>query len=399
MFSTKRSIFLTLFVTVLFNSSGMAFYSYFPRFLLDFGLSRITIQLITTIIPFNSFIFPPLIGKLSDRFQNRYIFFVFGAIGMAFVFLSMHFFNNISYLIIGLFIFGFFSGCSMTSYVYYQELIVNDPKFISYYNAMVVMGWFLGSQIGGIFIEFFGISNLFILLVIISFLSIPFVLVIKEDRVIVLKNFEREISKRQGASNVLGRDEDPDISKSIYFALFFRNFGVRPLMAILTILMMFHIYNDIEIGFLIGINPLVQIVLMILIGRIISDKNVKLFMIIGYLLTAIIIFGYIFSIDFIGFLLYQIMVSFSYALFYSATHVYIAEKTTPDNKGKYIGYANSSFYLGSFLGGLFFSGLLSLNPDYYSIMWYMIMFPVLSALIILIKFPNFKANEIKNQTN
>ncbi len=374
----------------------MAFYTYFPRFLQYNGLPKITIQLITTIIPFNSFLFPPIIGKLSDKFQNRYTFFVLGGIGNSIIFFIMVFVNNLSFLVIGMFIYGFFSGCGLTTFFLYQELVVNDPKFISYYNAMMVMGWFVGAQLGGIFIQIYSIINLFVFLSINSFIIIPFVILIGEDREFILKYFEEEKNRRVSTSFIQEENnkDSPNISKSIYYALYFRNFGVRPLMAILAIIIAFHINNDAEIGFLVGINPLIQIVLMILIGRIIADKNMKGFMIIGYILTAFTIFGYIISTDFLGFLFFQIMVSFSYALFYSATHVYIAKKTSPQNKGKYIGYANSSFYLGSFLGGLFFSLLLSFNSDYFTIMYVMIIFPLLSSLIILVKFPKLPKSDI-----
>ena len=70
-------------------------------------------------------------------------------------------------------------------------------------------------------------------------------------------------------------------------------------------------------------------------------------------------------------------------MFWTATQVYIARNTTPENKGKYVGYANSSFYLGSFLGGLYLTYLLYVSNDYYSAFWFMIIWPGISALIIL----------------
>ena len=73
-------------------------------------------------------------------------------------------------------------------------------------------------------------------------------------------------------------------------------------------------------------------------------------------------------------------------MFWNASVIYIAQKTTPINKGKYIGYANSSFYLGSFIGGLFFSSLLIFNPDYYIVGIPMIIFPIVSVLSISLKF-------------
>jgi MFS family permease len=109
-------------------------------------------------------------------------------------------------------------------------------------------------------------------------------------------------------------------------------------------------------------------------------------LIIGFSLSVAAIIGYMLSTDFLGFLLSQFMISGSFALFWNATQIYIAQKTTPMNKGKYLGYANSSFFSGGFLGGLFFSLLLSFNPSYYAFMWIMLFFPLISTLGILLKF-------------
>ena len=117
----------------------------------------------------------------------------------------------------------------------------------------------------------------------------------------------------------------------------------------------------------------------------------------GYFLCSIAILGYILATDFFGFLLSQIMISTSFALFWNTTQIYIAQRTHPQNKGKYLGYANSSFFSGGFLGGLFFSLLLSFNPNYYAFMWIMMIFPLISTTIIATRFNN-KQN-ITNSTN
>ncbi|MFX0060457.1 MAG: MFS transporter, partial [Candidatus Heimdallarchaeota archaeon] len=103
--------------------------------------------------------------------------------------------------------------------------------------------------------------------------------------------------------------------------------------------------------------------------------------------SAITIFGWIIATDFWSFLLYQITVSLSYAMFYTATQIYVNKHTTPKNKGKYIGYLQMSSQMGSFTGGLTFSLLLVIySGDYYAAMWFMIAFPIVSTLIILFKF-------------
>ena len=106
----------------------------------------------------------------------------------------------------------------------------------------------------------------------------------------------------------------------------------------------------------------------------------------GYILSAATIMGYILSNNFIAFLIDQVLLSCSFKVFWNATQTYITKKTTPQNKGNYIDLANSSFFTGSFLGGFFFSIILIFNSNYYEILWIMIIFPLISAFSILLKF-------------
>jgi MFS family permease len=364
----------------------MALYSYLPPYLLGVGTDRSITQIIISILPLTAFLFPPIIGRISDKIQNRYYFILFGAIGVILIFFSLVFFQNIVYITISLVIYGFLSSCYGIINILFQEIVENDSHYISYLNSMVVVGWFIGAQFGGIFIEIYGINAIFYFFFFTSLLNIIFIVFIQENRNLIIERYIKSSSESSSLSKFDNRLGKNPISRTIYIALFFRNFGLRPIISIIAILMDFHLKSDIEIGFLIGINPLIQIILTLIIGRIINRNNLKLIMIIGYILSSITILGYILSIDFFGFLISQIIISFSYAMFWNASVIYIAQKTTPINKGKFVGYANSSFFCGSFVGGLFFGLLLNINPDYYIVGIPMIIFPLISAFSILLKF-------------
>ncbi|TFF98728.1 MAG: MFS transporter [Promethearchaeota archaeon] len=389
MIHSRKLTYLILGIVLLFNIIGMTIYSYLGRYLQYLGTEKIFIQIIVTLIPLSSFIFPPIFGKLSDRLQNRKIFILIGGVSLPIIYLLFIFIQNLTFIIILVLLYGVSSSLLGLSFILFQEIVFNDQSYISYYNSMVVLGWFLGAQLGGIFIDIYGIQNLFLFLLVFSFINLGLLVFLEEERDIIIEGFEN-YEAQQKKLNLLIEDGEFPLNTSIYYALLFRNFGIRPIMSILTIIMAFHLSSDSEIGFLIGFNPLIQFFLMILMGKLISVKNQKIFMVIGYLLSSIVIFGYIISIDFFSFLFFQILVSFSYSMFWSATHFYIAQNTTPRNKGKYISLANSSFYLGSFSGGLFFSGLLLVNSDYYVAMIPLIFFPLLSALIIILKFRNLE---------
>ena len=380
--SFKKSISLILLSVLLVNSIGMAVYTYVPPYLSYLDIDLANIVLIVTILPLNSVIFPPILGSFSDKLQKRKIFFLIGGLGLIFTFILLIFIKNIILIILLLILYGLCSSSYGLIYVLFQELILNNKEFISYYQAIVALGWFTGAFIGGIFIDFFGIDNLFIFLLIFALLNSLILLLINENRERIMELYSTHKNSNLFSENT----QKADISFSIYVSLFFRNFAIRPILSVLAIIMAFSIASESQIGFLVSFNPIIQFFLMILIGRVINENNLKKILILGYFLNALVIIGYIISSGFLDFLTFQIIISLSYSMFWNATQIYIAQRTKPSNKGRYMGYATTSFYLGSFLGGLFFSSLISIFIDIYIAMLFLIIFPVLSGGIIWIKF-------------
>jgi MFS family permease len=369
-----------------------------PKYILYFGIEKPLMQLIITIFPLTAFLFPPLYGYFSDKFQNRFIFIVFGTIGLNFAFLFLFLIQDLILMVVFLFLFGFFMASSNLFMTLFAELVGDNKRLISYYNAIIVAGWFIGAQFGGVFIDIYGIEKIFLFILIISLPTIIFVVFIREHRSLIIESYNNRQNKDTNDLFFNNSEYESPISQSIYYGLFFRNFSIKPIMPILAILMSYHLGSDTEIGFLIGINFFLQFFQMLLIGQIISIKNIKSFMIIGYSLSAISIFGYIISNNFWSYLFFQILVSFSYSMHWAATTIYIAQNTTPKNKGRYMGYANTSVFSGSFIGGLFFSLLLTLNSDYYVVMYFLIFFPGISTITILLKFkPNHNFNNHKKR--
>lgn len=386
MILSKKSVILTLISVLIASISGMGVFAYFPRYLLNLNINIILIQLILTFFMFTTVVFPPLLGKFSDNVQRRSIFFKIGAIGVNITFFILSFTFNLIFIIILLLIYGFFGAFATLKFVLFSELVESDNRFIAYFAAIMALGWFLGAFLCGIYVDIFGIEFFFQFLLIISLINTSVIIFIKENRSLIIERYENQNNKSLNNSNLIEQEEIAPISRSIYPSLFFRNLGVRPILIILAILMFFHLSSDTEIGFLIGINFLIQFFLNILIGHIITDKNLKWIMIIGYLLSAITIFGWIISTNFWSFLLFQILISLSFSMFSTATQIYISQNTTPKNRGKYMGFMSTSSQLGTFAGGLMFTLLLVVYSDYYTAMWFMVALPTVSALIILVKF-------------
>ena len=386
MILSKRSVILILISSFLINTAAMVVFTYTSTYLLDLGTDKSLMQLIVSIFPLTAFLFPPLYGFLSDKYQNRIMFLLFGTIGMFFAFLMLSLTRDLIFTTLFLFLFGFFMASSNISFTLYSELVEDDKKYISYYNAMIVAGWFVGAQFGGIIIDIYGIENIFLLVLLISLPNIICVVFIRENRSLILESYNNRVNKKLNGLNRNDTEVEKSISKSIYYGLFFRNFSIKPIMPILALIMISYLSSRSEVGFLIGINFFLQFFLMLLAGKIITSKNVKIFMVMGYALSSLTIFGYIIATNFLIYFFFQLIFAFSYSMHWAATIVYIAQNTTPKNKGQIMGYANASVFSGSFVGGLFFTLLLSFNPGYYIAMSFMMIFPIISVVVISLKF-------------
>ena len=385
MILSKKSAILLLISVFLTSTAAMFVYTYVPKYILNLGLERPLMQLIVSIFPLTAFIFPPLFGFYSDKLQKRRVFIISGAIGISCAFLMLSLTKNLILIVILVFLFGLFMALSNISFVLYTELVEDDKKLISYYNATIVAGWFTGAQSGGIYIDLYGIENIFVFLLLISLPTILFVVFIRENRSLILERYRVKGDNNINALNIIQPVEENEISKSIYYGLFFRNFSIKPIMPILAIVMGVYINSDTEIGFLIGVNFFLQFFQMLAAGKIITNKNIKSIMISGYFLSSVTILGFILASNFWMFFFFQILFSFSYSMHWAATIVYITQKTTPKNKGQILGYANASVFSGSFIGSLFFSLLLVFNPSYYIAMYFMLLFPIVSVVIIFLK--------------
>jgi MFS family permease len=364
--------------------AAMMVIAFIPQYLTSLGTPTPILQLIMTIFLSTLFIFPYFLGKYSDKIQNRLYFIIIGTAGMILTPFLLLFTTNLILITILLFIFGFFASAFTLFFTLYSELVQNNSKWISYYNAITALGWFTGVQVAGVFIEIYDITIVFLLSFIAMLISLIFVIFIKEDRQVILNSAKenRTIDVNNSRNNF---ENETLISKSIYYGVFFRSFGIQPILAILVVIMHIHLTNDIEIGFLIGLNPLLQFFLMIGLGMLVTDKNHKIFMILGYALSIFVILGFLFASDFWGYLLSQFLVAFSFSVYWIATITYISKNSTPRNKGSYIGIANSSSFAGNTVGGLFFGFLLALaNEDYYIAMYFMMIFPIIAIIIILL---------------
>ena len=147
MILSKRSVILILLSILVLNTAGIGLVIYLPKYLEYLGIEKPVMQLVMTIFPLTLFVFPPLLGKLSDKIQNRILFIIIGAFGAVLSFVLFLFTQNLFLIVTLSRLYGFFGAVFRIIFTLYAELVDNNIRYISYYNAVSTCGWFLGSQL------------------------------------------------------------------------------------------------------------------------------------------------------------------------------------------------------------------------------------------------------------
>jgi len=158
----KNSVILILIAITIIYFSAMIIVAYIPKYLQNLNAPEPIIQLTRSIFMATLFIFPPFIGKLSDRIQKRFLFVLIGTIGMIGILFLLLFTKDLIIINILLFIFGFFASSFTILFTLYVEMVQNDPKKIARYNAFLAIGWFLGVLSGGMLNAIYGIEYMFV---------------------------------------------------------------------------------------------------------------------------------------------------------------------------------------------------------------------------------------------
>ncbi len=132
MIISKRSVIFILGTVFFIYLAIMMLYTYLPQYLKFIGTESPIITLTMTFAMSTFFIFPPLLGRYSDKIQNRIYFIFIGPIGMLITLALLLFTTNIIIINILLFIFGFFTSFITIYLTLFSELVQNDKKWISY---------------------------------------------------------------------------------------------------------------------------------------------------------------------------------------------------------------------------------------------------------------------------
>ena len=120
---TKSSIILILIAIIIIYFSAMIIVAYLPKYLQHLNAPEPIIQLTRSIFMATLFIFPPIIGNLSDRIQKRFLFVLIGTIGMIGTLFLLLITKDLIMISILLFIFGFFASSFTILFTLYVEMV------------------------------------------------------------------------------------------------------------------------------------------------------------------------------------------------------------------------------------------------------------------------------------
>ncbi len=341
---------ITPLVVFFYQFAYGGYITFFARFLSNLGFIPSTISYLAILFPLALMIFGPIWGRVSDKRGERKGLLTSGTLLTAFIFISMVFIVPESkYLVIPLF-FGYgavsISNVTLTIAIYADEN-QGDPKKLAVLNSTTSAGQASGAFCFGILLQTFNIQLFGVWCGILTLISFCLALSLIKDR----SDFPKVI-------NQIPKQKIPKEFLVLLVSVFFRYVGIFAVFSVSSNIMALRGLNEIEIGFLLGLNTFSQIFLMLIAGRLLRKFSFKTMYMTGAILSALTLFLFAYAFDFWTFVISQVVLAISYAALYSAILFYIEANTTRSNRGHYTGFMKSAMYLGHVAGNTLFATLL-----------------------------------------
>ncbi|MFX1344791.1 MAG: MFS transporter [Promethearchaeota archaeon] len=357
----------TLVIAVFFAGiSGYAYFAFLPVFLTSKGFSEGEIIFILTWMGVGMAIFSWFFGRISDKTGRRKLFFIIALFSQIIVFLLLNLSNNIIFHCILNFVRGSLLGMGTpASDALFAEIVERSNKKkhimadlgtievtgtqLSLLSAVKSTGWAVG-VLGSSFVIFiFGAGSLVLFLIITTVIALLFAIPVQDvnKEELLKKEIESEIVKEEliiqdleyGESN--SRRKRAKVKFLLFITVFFRQFGVIAFLQILSLIL----YDaDISIGLTgvaIALNPILQILAMVIMGRLIDNPKIseKLMLAVGFTLSALTLFAYSggsVTKNITFFILGQVCLGFSWGCIYTGALKYIMNRA-PLDRAFYMG--------------------------------------------------------------
>ncbi|MHA2281835.1 MAG: MFS transporter [Promethearchaeota archaeon] len=374
--SEEKSHFInkfSLIIAVFFAGiAGYAYFAFIPLFLESKGFTDPQIIFVLLWMGVGMAVFSWFFGKISDKTGRRKLFFISALILQIVVFLLLNLNNHIIYFCILNFFRGSLLGMRMpASNALFADIVEksNEKKEmdvtlgtieltgtqLSLLSATKSTGWAIGVLGSSFVVTIFGVGSLILFLIITTAISLIFAIPIrdvKKEDSFTKESIENKEPKRKRAK----------VKTLLFITVFFRQFGLIPFLQIISRILK---NADIPIGlagFVIALNPILQVVAMVINGRIIDKPKIseKSMLAFGFILSALTLFCYSGGSatgNIFLFILGQICLGFAWGCIYTGAVKYIVNRAPLDR----------AFYMGIWITDLQIAKIISYN--FFAFLW------------------------------
>ncbi len=347
-------------------------------YMIDLGANLFHVGLLSTLRGIAAVSFSPIWGILSDR-KDRKSYLILSSFISLIVLLFYPTASTVILLMVLVFIFSLANaGFNPIATALSSESSEKRGIEISFFNSALAAGNFTSRVMMGVFLIWISVRvSLWLFALVFAFSIIPLFFIKERER---NPKFAR---KRNFLMNV----EDFHLMKnnglwSVYIASFMRQAGTSGWLSLIAVYLVYAVkLSPSTVGFISGLNPLVQIFSTLYFAKLVEKRNAKQVMIVGMLLSALSPFLLAIVKNSIGASIAFGILGLGYGAFISGTTTYISFATPSDLRGRFMGLFSSSRSMGSIVGPLVAGGVATIL-GYKFMFFLMVAFEIASFFVI-----------------
>jgi MFS family permease len=344
-----------------------------------------------------------LLGRFSDKTGRRKLLFISAIFGQIIIFLLLNLSSHLIYHCILNFVRGSLLGIRMpSSNALFAEIVEKENKRkeidlnlepievsgvqLSLLNAIKSTGWSIGVLGSSFVMSLYGVNALVIFLIISTAISLIFAIPVRDVKRDDIFSEDRTINTPNGSQDL----DEPNSKRAkiktlLFITVFCRQFGLIPFLQIISIIIKEAGFSIGTTGFIIALNPIMQIVGMIINGRIIDNPKVseKIMLGIGFILSALTLLCYTggsITGNIAFFILGQVLLGFGWGCIYTGAVKYIMNRAPLDR----------AFYMGIWITDLQIAKIISYQA--FAFLWlvfsytltlpFAAIFPILGLILV-----------------